>query len=251
MMKFNLLLLSAAALFNGATAAADTVELGTAGNYAILTQTGITTVPSSAITGDIGVYPIAATAMTGFSLTKPETADWAECTQVTGKAYAREYSDARATELNNAVGDMQHAYTDAAGRDADAEDSDGRTCIELNGGAIGGLTLKPGVYNFTTDISITADVTLTGTDTDVFIIKTTGSVVQDAGKKVTLTGGALAKNIFWQVAGRVEVGAGAHMEGILLVKTKAVFKTSSTLNGRVLAQTACTLDHTTVTEPTA
>src|ERR1043165_4213866 len=45
------------------------VDLGTAGSYAILSQSGISTVPPSAITGNMGVSPISATGITGFSLT--------------------------------------------------------------------------------------------------------------------------------------------------------------------------------------
>jgi hypothetical protein len=65
---------------------------------------------------------------------------------------------------------------------------------------------------------------------------------------VFLAAGALAKNIFWQVAGHVKEGAGAHFDGILLVKTDVLFLTGSSLNGCVLAQTACDLQMTTITE---
>jgi hypothetical protein len=133
------------------------------------------------------------------------------------------------------------AYTDAAGRvNPDA------ARINLAGGLIGGLTLTPGMYTFQVDVNIATDVTLEGSSTDVFIIQTTKSVVQAANKKVILTGGAQAKNIFWQVAGEVNVGAGAEMEGILLVKTAVTFKTGSSLNGRILAQTACNLQMATI-----
>jgi hypothetical protein len=67
---------------------------------------------------------------------------------------------------------------------------------------------------------------------------------------VILSGGALAENIFWQIAGHVSVGAGAHVEGILLVKTAVTFVTESSLNGRVLTQTACILQSATITQPT-
>jgi hypothetical protein len=246
MMKLNLILsLSAAALFNGATDAATTVDLRSAGDYAILAQTGISTVPASAITGDIGVSPIAATAITGFGLIMHSEGQHSTCTQVTGNAYAADYSLATQTKLITAVGDMQTAYGDAAGRAADAN-TDDQTFNELKGGLIGGETLTPGVYTFTTDILITADVTLHGNADDVFIIRTTGSLKQAASKDVKLTGGAQAKNIFWQVAQQVEVGASAVLNGIILVKTDAVFKNSSTLNGRVLAQTACNLKVATI-----
>jgi hypothetical protein len=45
------------------------------------------------------------------------------------------------------------------------------------------------------------------------------------------------------------VGAGAHMEGILLVKTAVLFETDSSLTGRVLAQTTCDLQSATIVEP--
>jgi cytoskeletal protein CcmA (bactofilin family) len=259
MMKFNFLLLSAAALFNGATAA-ETVDLGTASEYAILTKTGISTVPDSVITGHIGVSPIASTAITGFGLTMHWGKDYSTCTQVTGKAYASDYSSETETRLITAVGDMQTAYGDASGRATSGEiepvvDANGNVLVkgqtynELKGGLIGGETLFPGVYTFTTDVSITATIYLDGSNNvngDNFIIKSTGSLKQAANTQMILTNGATHEQVFWQLAGTVEVEAGAHVEGTLLVKTNAVFKTGSSLNGRVLAQTACTLDHATI-----
>jgi hypothetical protein len=249
MMKFNLLLLSAAALLNVATATVG-VNLRSAGNFAILTKTGISSVPASSITGNIAVSPIAATAITGFSLSQAAGEDWSTCTQVTGQAYAPEYSLAVKTALTTAVGDMQTAYGDAFGRDADADIEEGQTFNELAEGDIGGETLTPGVYTFTTDISINSDITLDGTSTDVFIIRTSKRLLQAASTNVIL-GDVDPKNVFWQVAGQVEVGASAVMNGIILVKEDALFKTSSTLNGRVLAQTACNLDQSTIVQPTS
>jgi hypothetical protein len=241
-MKLNLLLLSAAALLNAATAI-ETVDLGTAGDYVILAKTGISTVPSSSITGDIAVSPISAAAITGFDLIMDSEGVFSTASQFTGKAYAADYASPSPVELTTAVGFMETAYTNAAGR---PNDDDAR--INLGGGAIGGLVLTPGVYTFGVDISISLDVTFFGTDTDVFILQTTGSLLQAANTQVTLTGGALAKNIFWQVASLVDVGAGAHLEGVLLVKTAVTFKTGSSLLGRVLAQTACNLQMATITE---
>jgi hypothetical protein len=78
----------------------------------------------------------------------------------------------------------------------------------------------------------------------------TGSLLQAANVEVILTNGALAKNIFWQVAGTVYVGAGAHMQGIILAKTAITFITGSKLNGCVLTQTFCALQMATITQPT-
>jgi hypothetical protein len=243
-MKLNIFFLSAAALVNAATAT-DPVVLGSAGNYAILTKTGISTVPASTIIGDIAVSPIDSTAMTGFNLTLDvETATFSTdlSGQAKGNAYAANYADPVPATLTTAVGDMEIAYTDAAGRvNEDA------ARINLAGGLIGGLTLTPGIYTFQVNINIATDVTLEGNATDIFIIQTTNNIEQAANKKVLLKGGVQAKNIFWQVAGAVNVGAGAHMEGILLVKTAASFKTGASLNGRILAQSACTLEMNTIT----
>jgi hypothetical protein len=247
-MKFlNLLFLSAVALVNASADDPDpneiAVYLGTAGNYAILAKTGISTVPTSAITGDIAVSPIAADAITGFNLALDTEGAFSTATQFTGKAYASDYLSDTPAILSTAVSDMETAYTDAAGRtNANA------TRINFAKGLIGGETLTAGIYTFQSDIKIDADVTLKGSSTDVFIIQATGSIVQAANINVILEGGVQANNIFWQVAGHVDAGAGAHLEGILLVKTHATFKTGSVLNGRVLTQTACDLQMATVTE---
>jgi hypothetical protein len=258
-MKLNLLLLSAAAMVNAAKdSATDTVplgkvELGTAGNFVILAKSGISTVPSSEITGDIAVSPIASGAITGFNLAMDvsntfATDDSSQINDVTGSGsvYAPDYTDPTASVLTTAVSDMETAYTDAAARlttDAaysnfGAEDT----------GEMGGRTLVPGVYTFDRDALISADVYFTGKEEDVFIIQTSGSVKQASSTSVFVTGGALAENIFWSVAQEVIVGTGAHLEGVLLVKTGATFNTGSSLNGRILAQTAVTLQMATITQ---
>jgi hypothetical protein len=235
------------------------VELGDAKKYAILSKAGITNVPQSVITGDIGVSPIAATAMTGFSLILDSEGQHSTSTQVTGthKAEAASYGGAVAEYLTKAVLNMEAAYTDAAGRlNPDA------ARINLGGGILGGdfggtnSQLTPGVYTFGVNVVITEDIYFMGSgtgkgqgDTDVFIIQISGYQVLSSGKKVHLMNGALAKNIFWQVAGYVAVGTGASMEGIILSKTDVTFKTGSSLNGRVFAQTACVLQMATITQP--
>jgi hypothetical protein len=240
-MKLNLLsLLSAAAMVSAATAVEVPVELGTAGDYVILAKTGISTVPKSVITGDIAVSPIAAAAITGFDLIMDSEGVFSTASQVTGKVYASDYESPTPVELTTAVSDMETAYTNAADRtNADA------ARINLGAGLIGGMTLTPGVYTFGSDIKIAGTaVTFDGDENAVFIIQTTGNVVLEAD--VTLSGGALAKNIFWQVAGQVTVGAGMKMHGVLLVKTAVTFNTGSSLDGRVLAQTACSLQMATI-----
>ena len=218
-----------------------TVDLGTAGDYTILTKSGISTVPPSAITGDIAVSPIAATGMTGFGLSLPAGGTASTSSQVTGMAYAPDYAVPTPGLLTTAVLDMTTAYTNAANR---VNTDPSRK--EVGGGEIGGLTLTPGVYTFTTGVNISTDVTFQGGADDIFIIQTTGNLMLATNMKVILDG-AQAKNIFWQVTGNVVVHADAYMKVILLCWTDVAFQAGSTLNGRILAHTACNLDKATIT----
>jgi hypothetical protein len=240
-MKLNLLLLSAAAMVSGATAT--NVELGKAGEYVILAKTGISTVPqSSDITGDIAVSPNKAASITGFDLSRVDD-KYSTSTQLTGMAYASDYITPTPEDLKTAVLDMEDAYIDAAGRPTTLPTPE-KSYLNLKAGIIGGSTLTPGVYTFGTDVNIAADIYFDA-DNDpnaIFIIQISGSVLQAAGKKVILQKGAKAENIVWQVAGHVAMDADAHMEGVLLVKTLVSMITGSSLNGRILAQTAVTLD---------
>jgi hypothetical protein len=217
------------------------VDLGTAGNYAILTKTGVDSVPPSAITGDIGVSPIAATGITGFSLTVDSTNEFSVSSQVTGKLYASSYTAPTPSILTTAISDMETAYTDAAGRTPDY--------IELHTGDISGQTLQTGVYKWNTGVLITSDVTLHGGVNDVFIFQIAKGITQATGTQIILTGGVQASNIFWQASESVSIGTGAHFEGILLAKTGIAVEANASINGRLLAQTAATLIKDTVVAP--
>jgi len=218
------------------------IRLGTAANYAILAKTGISTVPPSLITGDIAASPVAATYLTGFSLVADATRVFWTSSQIVGKAFAADNFVPTPYHLTIAVLDMETAYVDGAGRPTP-------DFLGLGTGNIGGLTLAPGLYKWTSGVSIPKDVTLTGGKNDVWIFQTTGNLTMASVQHVILAGGAQAKNIFWVVAGNVSVGTGAHLEGIVLCKTDVSLLTRATMNGRILAQTAAVLQKATVTEP--
>ena len=223
-----------------------TVNLRTAGNFVVLSKTGITTTGTTKITGDIGVSPIAAAAITGFGLIMDVSNTFSTSTLITGKVYAANYTAPTPTEMTAAVSDMQTAYTDAAGRvKPDFK--------ELYSGNLTGRTLTRGLYKWSTGVQVnTGAVTLSGSATDVFIFQIAQNLTMTSGAKVTLTGGALASNIFWQVAGQVTIGTTVDMKGIILSKTLIAMNTGATLNGRALAQTAVTLIANTIaaTNPT-
>jgi hypothetical protein len=212
------------------------VNLGVAGNFAILSKTGITDVYKSAVLGDVGTSPI-----TGAALLL-------SCAEVVGTVYTVDAAGPlpcrviSATMLTTAVGNMQAAYTDAAGRI-------NPDFLNLGAGNIGGKTLTPGLYKFTTAVIIPTDITIAGGPNDVWIFQVAGTLNMSSAVNVTLTGGAQAKNIFWVVSGAVTFGTTSHFEGNILGQTGINLKTGATLNGRMLAQTAVTLQMNTVNKP--
>lgn len=217
------------------------VNLGSSGNFTILSKTGISTTGTTAVVGDIGVSPAAATYITGFSLALPAAGAYSTSALVTGKVYAPGYADPTPATLTTAVLDMQTAYTDAAGRAS--------TVTELGAGNIGGLTLVPGVYKWGTGVTIPSDVTLSGGANDVWIFQIAQNLSVSSGVHINLSGGAQASNVFWQVAGQTTLGTTAVFNGNILDQTAIVLNTGARLNGRALAQTAVTLDSSTVTNP--
>jgi hypothetical protein len=222
-----------------------TVNLGTAGDYVILAKTGISTTGTTHITGDIGVSPETATAITGdFALTMDVSGTFSTSTLVTGKVYAADYTEPTPTNLTTAVLNMETAFTTAAGRASDA--------TELYTGNLTGQTLTRGVYKWGTGVQIDAGgVTISGSATDVWIFQIAQNLTLASGAIVHLSGGALASNIFWQVAGQVTLEASATIEGNILCFTLIEMKSLATLNGRALAQTAVTLIANTIALPAA
>jgi hypothetical protein len=218
-----------------APAAQSGVNLGTAGNYVVLSKAGISTTGSTSIVGNIGVSPISSTAITGFGLIMDRSNRFSTSSLIVGKVYAANYAAPTPTQMTTAVRDMETAYTNAAGRKLPKY-------TDIGAGEIGGLTLAPGLYKWGTGVKISNDVTLKGGPKDIWIFQIPGTLSIASGKKVVLTGGALSKNIFWQVAGATTLGTNSVFKGIILCKTNIALQTGATLCGRALAQTAVTTD---------
>lgn len=151
-------------------------------------------------------------------------------------------ADPTPINLTTAVNNMITAYNDAAGRPTP-------DFSELGNGNIGGLTLIPGLYKWTTTVSLPSDVTISGGANDVWIFQISGDLSVSSAVNVTLLGGAQAKNIFWQVAGQATFSTTSHFEGIILSMTGITFQTGASINGRALAQTAVILDSNEITKP--
>jgi hypothetical protein len=211
------------------------VELGTAGNFAILAKSGISTTGTTSIAGDIGVSPIAAGAITGFSLTMDPSGTFSTSTLVTGKIYAADYTAPAPANLTAAVSAMEAAYTEGYGRTpVDA--------TELGSGNISGMTIAPGVYKWAASLIINDSLILDGGADDVWIFQVGSTLTVGSYAVVHLRGGAQPRNVFWTVATQTSLGTYSQFKGTILDATAIVIMTGATLSGRALSQTAVTLD---------
>ena len=136
---------------------------------------------------------------------------------------------------------MITAYNDAAGRTLP-------DFVELGTGIIGGKTLTQGLYKWSGNVTMPSSITISGGANDVWIFQIAGNLTTSSAVKMTLGGGAQAKNIFWQVAGQATFGTTSHVEGVILSMTGITFETGASLNGQALAQTAVTLDKNVITK---
>jgi hypothetical protein len=204
--------------------AATTVGLGTAGSYAVLAGTTVTNTGLSLISGNLGVSP--GTAVTGFP---PGI--------VTGGTIHA--ADANAA---GAQADLTTAYNDAAGQTPTAT-------VSVIGA---GQTLAPGVYNATSSLEVGGSLTLNaeGNPNAVFIFQAGSTLTTDTGTRISLTNGAQACNVFWQVGSSATLNTSTSFQGTILALTSISVLTGDTITGRALARNGgVTLDTDTITRP--
>jgi len=220
------------------------LNLGTAGSFAILTKAGISTTGVTLITGNIGVSPTAATSITGFGLIMDADGTSSHTPTVIGKVYAADYTAPTPAKMTTAISDMEIAFSAGNALTFPAP------VVELHAGDISGKTIAPGLYKWGTGVLITnAGVTLNGGPNDVWVFQIAQDLTVNNSAIVTLTGGAQAKNVFWVVAGKATLGTNTNFSGVVLSKTLISLSTGAKIKGRLLAQTAVTLDASTVTQP--
>jgi hypothetical protein len=189
------------------------VSLGSSSTIAVLAGSGITNTGATNITGDLALSP--GTSVGGFP---PGI--------LTGTQHV---NDNIATQAKL---DLTAAYNDAAGRTA--------TDIVTLSGNIGGLTLTPGLYKSTSSLAISSgDLTFDakGNADAVFIIQIASALTTTSGRKVILTGSAVASHIFWQVGSSATFGTTSVFKGTVLAMQSITFDTGASLNGRALART--------------
>jgi len=222
---------------------ATVVDLGSAANFGILSQAGISTTAGTSIVGDIGVSPIASIGITGFGLILDPSGEYSTSASVAGRVFAPDYAAPTPAMLGVAIGDMNTAYTDAAGRS-------NPDFLNLLNGNLNGQTLVPGLYNWASGVTITDSITLDGgaNSNAVWIFQISNRLTLANGADIFLSNGAMAQNIFWQTAEGATLGTNSHFEGILLTATDIAVQTGASVYGNLYAQTAVTLDANAITQ---
>jgi hypothetical protein len=211
-----------------------TVDLRSTTGFVILAGSLISNVPTSAITGDIGLSPASRSFITGFGLT-----------EVTGTIYAADDLSPVPVMLTAAKSDLTTAYNDAAGRTS--------TDIVLLAGNLGGLTLTPGLYKSSGSLEISSgDLTFDarGNANAVFIVQIASTLITTSGRQIILSGGAKASNIFWQVGTSATLGTTSVFKGTIMADQSISLNTGATVEGRLLARIAAiTLAGNTIVKP--
>lgn len=197
-------------------------SLGAAQSFAVLAGSTVTNTGPTTVAGDLGVSP--GTAVTGFP---PGVV-------VSGTIHS---ADAVALSAQNSV---TAAYNSLAGQ----------ACTQdLSGQDLGGKTLTPGVYCFSSSAQLTGALTLNaqGNASSVFIFKTGSTVTTASGSSVAVINGGSLCNVFWQIGSSATLGTTTSFVGNILALTSITVTTGASVTGRALARNgAVTLDSNTI-----
>lgn len=199
-------------LWSGVASAQPPPSLGAAQSFAVLGGSAVTAAGTgTVITGDVGVSP--GTSITGF----PGSA-------TVVPPFSTHANDGPAIAAQTSTTAL---YTTLVG-------TGGATPL---GAELGGLTLTPGVYSFSSTANIASGTTLTLTGGGVFIFKVGSAITANVLSNVLLQNGASPCNIFWQVTSAATLN-GLSFSGTVVAQAGVSLGVGASLNGRALTTAA-------------
>jgi len=231
-----IIVISLAALPSAASPTATSPPLGAADSFAVLAGEAITNVPTSAITGDVGLSPDAGSNYAGLT-TSDIVAGTIYAVDATGPAGSVE----KAALLTTAKTNLVTAYNALAAQGCDVTYPGVQDLV--------GLTLVPGVY-CATAFELSGVLTLDGADTDVWVFKSASTLITSGAAEVVLSTGGVPCEVWWQVGSSATLGTNTSLAGNILALTSIGLATDANLDGRALARNGeVTLQSNTITIP--
>lgn len=214
------------------------IDLGKAGQFVILAKTTVNNETESVISGQIGEGSVADK--------RNKESDFIDSTkQRTSNqvlVWKSNESDTTSLDVGEAIDDMMSAYSDASLQNGDDVTSHMNESFR-------DTVFTSGIHVWSDSLNIMSDVTLSGSEGDVWLFKVGDNLTVHENTVFTLTNGARADNVFWYVEGEVTIGKNAQFEGIILSMNEITLEKGAKLNGRMFSQSSITLDDNTVTEP--
>jgi len=233
----------AAAAFIPAASAAQKVQLGTATPFAVLGASEVTDVPTSSITGDVGLSPASGTFYAG--LTKSE---------VNGTIYTTDGTGPTPNVNDPAL--LTQAQDDLTTAFVTTQHDTPTSRFGVANNQLGGRTLVPGVYAFghapTANLTAAKPLVLNGEGNvnAVFVFQASSDLVMASNSVVQLENGAQACNVFWTVGSSATLKSSSTFVGTIMALTSATLGSGVTVDGRVLVQNgAVTLIADTISAP--
>ena len=224
------------------------VDLGKAGQFVILSKTSINNKSESTISGHTGEGSEEngdteeGFEETGINQERDDSDSAWQRTSAQDGVWHSNQSDTASPDVSEAIEDMMSAFCGISMQN-------GNDVTSHNNERFNSDELTAGIHEWNNSLNLESDITLSGSEDDVWLFKIGDNLTVDENVKFTLNSGAQAENIFWFVKGDVTIGENAEFEGIILSMNEIALEKGAKLNGRMFSRSSITLDDNTINEP--